>query len=218
MRKISIGIIGFGNIGKKRFDALNKLKDLAEVKIICEKNKINKKFKKTKIVHDLKELNNYDLDLSNRELYTNLIGAVPVEGTANSPLVESDMPVFIGFGDDFAPPLINVFIEVYDEDPTANYSVTWTQGNASATYNLVFTGALPNPLFHQPPIGLNGFYVPPLTFDLQTEGINYYEGDGGQANANTALPINFSPGSTNNTPLKITITKTESPLYSGIVI
>ncbi len=63
MRKISIGIIGFGNIGKKRFDALNKLRNLAEVKIICEKNKINKKFKNIKIVHDFKELNNYDLDL-----------------------------------------------------------------------------------------------------------------------------------------------------------
>ena len=63
MRKISIGIIGFGNIGKKRLDALNKLEDLAEVKIICEKKKINKKFKKIKVVHDIKELNNYDLDL-----------------------------------------------------------------------------------------------------------------------------------------------------------
>ena len=145
----------------------------------------------------------FDSDLTNRELRPDPFSVFP---TANNPFVESDMPVFIGFGDDFAPPLINVFIEVYDEDPTANYSVTWTQGNASATYNLVFTGALPNPLFHQPPIGLNGFYVPPLTFDLQTEGINYYEGGGGQVGGNLQLPVNFV-NSNNLSPLKITITK-----------
>ncbi len=63
MKKILIGIIGFGNIGKKRLDAINKLKNLAEVKIICEKKKINNKFKKIKIIKDIKELNNFDLDL-----------------------------------------------------------------------------------------------------------------------------------------------------------
>ena len=45
MRKISAGIIGFGNIGKKRFDALRKLRNLVDIKIICEKKK-NKKSKK----------------------------------------------------------------------------------------------------------------------------------------------------------------------------
>tara|TARA_B100000745_G_C20138419_1_gene390236 strand:- start:861 stop:1808 length:948 start_codon:yes stop_codon:yes gene_type:complete len=63
MKKILIGIIGFGNIGKKRLDAINKLNNLAEVKIICEKRKINKKFKKIKIINDIKKLENYNLDL-----------------------------------------------------------------------------------------------------------------------------------------------------------
>ena len=63
MRKIAIGIIGFGNIGKKRFEALRKLKHLADIKIICEKKKIKKKIEKIKIINDIKELNNYDLDL-----------------------------------------------------------------------------------------------------------------------------------------------------------
>ena len=39
MKKILIGIIGFGNIGRKRLEAINKLNNLAEVKIICEKKK-----------------------------------------------------------------------------------------------------------------------------------------------------------------------------------
>ncbi len=63
MKKILIGIIGFGNIGKKRLEAINKLKKLAEVKIICEKNKIKKQFKNIKIFNDIKELDDYDLDL-----------------------------------------------------------------------------------------------------------------------------------------------------------
>ncbi len=62
MRKISAGIIGFGNIGKKRFDALRKLRNLVDIKIICEKKKI-KKVKKTKVTNDIKEVYNYDLDL-----------------------------------------------------------------------------------------------------------------------------------------------------------
>jgi predicted dehydrogenase len=63
MKKILIGIIGFGNIGKKRLEALDNLSNFAEVKIICEKKKINNKFKKIKIINNVKKLNNYDLDL-----------------------------------------------------------------------------------------------------------------------------------------------------------
>lgn len=39
MSKILVGIIGFGNIGKKRLDSVYKLNKLAEVKVICEKKK-----------------------------------------------------------------------------------------------------------------------------------------------------------------------------------
>ncbi len=63
MKKISIGIIGFGNIGKKRLFSLNKLQNLAQVKVICEKKKIKKKFKKIKIINDIKKLKDYNLDL-----------------------------------------------------------------------------------------------------------------------------------------------------------
>lgn len=50
MKKILIGIIGFGNIGKKRLDAINKLKNLAEVKIICEKKKLIISSKKLRLL------------------------------------------------------------------------------------------------------------------------------------------------------------------------
>ena len=150
----------------------------------------------------------FDSDLTNRELDDGRYSVFP---TANNPFVESDMPVYIGFGYGIPTTLINVFIEVYDEDPTANYSVTWTQGNAfggtnGETHNLVFNNHyLYNPTHHPPPIGLNGFYT--HIFDLQTEGINYYEGDGGQdINGNLQLPVNFV-NSNNLSPLKITITK-----------
>jgi len=63
MKKILVGIIGYGNIGRKRLDAIKKLKNIAEVKVICEKKKINKKFKNIKVVQDIKKLNNYNLDL-----------------------------------------------------------------------------------------------------------------------------------------------------------
>ena len=63
MKKISVGIIGFGNIGKKRFDSLYKFKRLVDVKVICEKNKTKKSFKNIEIIKDLKKLKNYNLDL-----------------------------------------------------------------------------------------------------------------------------------------------------------
>ncbi len=63
MKKILIGIIGFGNIGKKRLEALTKLNKLAEVKIICEKKKIKEKFKKIEVINDVNKINNYSLDL-----------------------------------------------------------------------------------------------------------------------------------------------------------
>ena len=63
MKKILIGIIGFGNIGKKRFNALTKLKRFAEVKVICEKRSIKEKFKKIDVINDLNKINNYNLDL-----------------------------------------------------------------------------------------------------------------------------------------------------------
>ena len=171
----------------------------------------------------------YDLDLSNRELYTNLIGALPVEGTANSPLVESDMPVAMFMfnnapGSGFSGA---VQLYVYDDDPDANYIVSWTQtNNANSKPFPPYWQALDfydtttqnrDPYFRDPPVGLNGYYIGMV--DFANVGILSYEGDGGlDNNNNPALPINFSPGSTNNTPLKITITKSESPLYSGNVI
>ena len=63
MKKISVGIIGFGNIGKKRLDSLYKLKKIVDVKVICEKNKIEKNFKNIEIIKDIKKLKNYNLDL-----------------------------------------------------------------------------------------------------------------------------------------------------------
>ena len=39
MKKVLVGIIGYGNIGKKRLDSVCKLSKLAEVKVICEKKK-----------------------------------------------------------------------------------------------------------------------------------------------------------------------------------
>lgn len=63
MKKISVGIIGFGNIGKKRLDSLYKLKRIVDVKVICEKNKIEKSFKNIEIIKDIKKLKNYNLDL-----------------------------------------------------------------------------------------------------------------------------------------------------------
>ncbi len=163
-----------------------------------------------------------DLDLSNRELYTAAAGAVTVEGTANSPLVESDMPVVI-----FMNYNTTMTIRVYDEDQTANYIVSWTQTNNANSkpfppnYQALdfYDTTIParDPYFHDPPVGLTGYYTGTVDFDV--DGVNYYEGDGGLDNAgNPAMPINFSPGSTNNTPLKITITKTDSPLFSGNVI
>lgn len=50
MKKISVGIIGYGNIGKKRLEALNSLNNLAEVKIICEKKKLIKNLEKLKLL------------------------------------------------------------------------------------------------------------------------------------------------------------------------
>ena len=171
----------------------------------------------------------YDLDLSNRELYTNLIGAVPVEGTANSPLVESDMPVAMFMFNNAAGSGFSgaVDIRVYDDDPDANYIVSWTQtNNANSKPFPPYWQALDfydtttqnrDPYFRDPPVGLNGYYIGMV--DFANVGILYYEGDGGlDNNNNPAQPINFSPGSTNNTPLKITITKTGSPFYSGNVI
>lgn len=61
--KISIGIIGFGNIGKKRFEALIKLKNLAEVKVICDSKNIKSKFKKIKFIKNINEIENFTLDL-----------------------------------------------------------------------------------------------------------------------------------------------------------
>lgn len=82
MKKISVGIIGYGNIGKKRLEALNSLNKLAEVKIICEKKKINKKFRKIKIIRDIKKINEYNLDLLiictptavSRKIYNQFVG------------------------------------------------------------------------------------------------------------------------------------------------
>ena len=61
--KISIGIIGFGNIGKKRFEALLKLKNLAEVKVICDNKNIKSKFKNIKFIKNINEIKNFNLDL-----------------------------------------------------------------------------------------------------------------------------------------------------------
>ena len=63
MSKILVGIIGFGNIGKKRLDSIYKLNKLAEVKVICEKKKVKEKFKKITVINDVRKIENYNLDL-----------------------------------------------------------------------------------------------------------------------------------------------------------
>lgn len=62
---IKIGLIGFGNIGKKRFNALKKInKSKYQLNFICDTKKINLNNKKIKIYNDWKKAIHYnDVDL-----------------------------------------------------------------------------------------------------------------------------------------------------------
>jgi predicted dehydrogenase len=62
MKKISIGIIGLGNIGLKRLKAIQEISKFAKINVICEK-KIKKKYLKINIINDYKKIVNYNLDL-----------------------------------------------------------------------------------------------------------------------------------------------------------
>ena len=51
MKTIKVGIIGFGNIGKKRFGALRNLRDPnISILFICEKKKLKLIIKKSKFI------------------------------------------------------------------------------------------------------------------------------------------------------------------------
>lgn len=64
MKNISIGIIGFGNIGKKRYYALTKIKNYKiNIKYIVDINKENIKDKEVRWFRNWKEIKNIDVDL-----------------------------------------------------------------------------------------------------------------------------------------------------------
>ena len=64
MKIIKVGIIGFGNVGKKRFDALRKLKSSnISITFICENKKINIKDKKIKVYKNWKKAIKNKIDL-----------------------------------------------------------------------------------------------------------------------------------------------------------
>tara|TARA_Y100000590_G_C15729069_1_gene1016343 strand:+ start:2314 stop:3267 length:954 start_codon:yes stop_codon:yes gene_type:complete len=64
MKKFKIGIIGFGNIGKKRFNVIKKLKKSEiEISYICDNKKNIKKLKKIKLIKNWEDAKNFDVDL-----------------------------------------------------------------------------------------------------------------------------------------------------------
>ena len=67
MNIFKIGIIGFGNIGKKRFDSITKIKKFNNIKIkveyISDKNKNNEIPKYIKYLNNWKKMEEIDLDL-----------------------------------------------------------------------------------------------------------------------------------------------------------
>jgi scyllo-inositol 2-dehydrogenase (NADP+) len=64
MKNISIGIIGFGNIGKKRYYALTKIKNYKiNIKYIVDINKENIRDKEIRWFRNWKEIKNIDVDL-----------------------------------------------------------------------------------------------------------------------------------------------------------
>jgi predicted dehydrogenase len=80
--KISIGLIGYGNIGKKRLEALNQMRKIADVKVICDKFKIRKRFSSIEIINKLKKIHDFKLDLIiictptyvSKKIYTKFVG------------------------------------------------------------------------------------------------------------------------------------------------
>lgn len=82
MKKVLVGIVGYGNIGKKRLESVYKLSKLAKVKVICEKKKVKEKFKKIAIINDITKINDYNLDLLiictptdiSKKIYTQFVG------------------------------------------------------------------------------------------------------------------------------------------------